>query len=116
MKTFVSESQRLLFQRLESAGELVFACGPKGAVANIVGQFKVRKNHHGEDQLDMGDGTNHVHIDWSRIKRLEVGDFHGEGMLTFLDGDELLFRLYRMGGPYPEEIMIMAGQLYEPEQ
>jgi hypothetical protein len=80
----MSEKQIALFKMIESEGELVFACGPRGVVANIVGHFKVQKNHHDEDQLDMGDGTNHVHIDWARIKRFEVSFFHGGGLLIFL--------------------------------
>ncbi|MNL14836.1 hypothetical protein D3C87_1357960 [compost metagenome] len=108
MRTFTSEKQKELFALLESSGELVFACGPKGAVANLVGHFKVRKSHHNEDQLDVGDGTCHVHIDWSRVKRFEVGEFHGEGMLTFYDGDEYLFRFYRMEGPFSEAIHRMS--------
>ena len=111
MKHFVSEKQKLLFKQLEAEGELVFAVGPKGAVANLVGAFIVRRNHHGEDQLDVGDGTCHVHLDWSRIKKFEVGNFHGEGLLTFFDGEEVLFRLYRMEGPYSQGVASMAGQL-----
>ena len=102
-----------LFKKIESAGELVFACGPSGVIANIVGHFKVTRNHHGEDQLDMGDGTNHAHIDWTRIRRFEVSLFHGEGMLTFFDGDECLFRLYRMEGPYSDDIAEMVGALID---
>lgn len=111
MKTFVSDKQRSLFEKLESAGELIFAAGTRGVVANIVGEFQVRKNHHGDDQLDMGDGTNHVHIDWSRVKRVEIDDFHGEGVLKFFDGDEILFRLYRMDGPYSSAIALLVGSL-----
>ncbi len=113
MKNFISDVQKLLFQKIESSGELVFACGPKGISANLVGEFKIQKNHHGEDQLDVNDGTHHVHIDWSRVKRFEYADFHGEGMLTFFDCEEPLFRLYRMEGPFPDEIKSMAGSLIE---
>ena len=111
MKNFASNKQRLLFKELESAGEMVFACGSSGISANIVGEFKVRKNKHAEDQLDMGDGTNHVHIDWSRVKQCKVGSFHGEGVLTFLDGNEVLFHLYRMNGPYSESVIENTGDL-----
>jgi hypothetical protein len=104
MRNFASETQKNLFNLLETSGELVFACGPRGAVANLVGHFKVAKNHQAEDQLDVGDGMCHVHIDWTRVKRFEVGDFHGEGMLTFYDGDEYLFRFYRMDGPFSDTI------------
>jgi hypothetical protein len=111
MSALISEKQMTLFKKIESEEELVFACGPRGLVANIVGKFKVQKNHHGEDQLDMGDGTNHVHIDWARIKRFEVSLFHGEGLLTFFDENEPLFKLYRMAGPYRHDIAEMAGSL-----
>ena len=113
MKQFVSEKQKRLFKQLEAEGELVFACGPRGIVANLVGTFIVRRNHHDEDQLDVGDGTCHVHLDWSRIKKIEVGDFHGEGLLTCFDGEEILFRIYRMNGPYSQVVDSMAGQLID---
>jgi hypothetical protein len=113
MKHFASEKQKSLFRQLENEGELVFAGGPKGAVANLVGSFTVRRNHHDEDQLDVGDGTCHVHIDWARVKRCEAGDFHGEGLLTFFDGDEPLFRLYRMEGPYSTDTARLVGQLID---
>ncbi len=100
-----------LFNKIESEGKLVFACGPVGVLANIVGYFKVQKNQHGEYQLDMGDGTNHVHIDWTRIKRFEISLFHGEGLLTFFGENEPLFRLYRMDGPYSKDIAKMTGTL-----
>lgn len=113
MKHFVSEKQKQLFNQLESEGELVFAGGPRGAVANLVGSFVVRRNHHDEDQLDVGDGTCHVHLDWSRVKKFEVGVFHGEGLLTFFDGEEVLFHLYRMDGPYSQAVASMANQLID---
>ena len=108
MKTFVSEKQKQLFSYLEESGELVFACGPKGVAANLVGNFKVRRNHHDEDQLDVGDGACHVHIDWSRVKRFETGDFHGEGLLTFFDDNEFLFRFYRLAGPFSDQVASLS--------
>jgi len=111
MRTFVSDKQKKLFSTLESCGELVFACGSRGAVANLVGVFKVRKNDHGDDQLDVGDGACHVHIDWARMKRVALGEFHGEGVLSFYDGEECLFKLYRMAGPFSSEIEGLLGDL-----
>jgi hypothetical protein len=108
---FVSNRQRLLFEKLESAGELVFACGDNGISANIVGEFKVRKNKAGEDQLDMGDGKNHIHIDWTKVERFEVDCIHGEGRLTFLNQNQTLFCLYRMEGPYSNEINNIPREL-----
>lgn len=107
---FISEKQKKLFERLGECGDLLFACGPKGISANIVGPFCVRRTGD-EDRLEMGDGTNHVHVDWDRVKRAEVGVFHGEGMLTVFDGDETLFRLYRPEGKYPKEIIELEGNL-----
>ncbi|MDF1663662.1 MAG: hypothetical protein P1V97_17975 [Planctomycetota bacterium] len=106
----VSNKQRQLFKALEHEGTLIFAAGPKGISANIVGEFQVR-SLDSEDRLCMGDGTNHIHIDWSRIKAAEIGDFHGEGMLTFYDGDEVLFRLYKPAGPYRKELQDSSGAL-----
>ena len=110
-KIFVSEKQKDLFEKLSGCGELIFATGSKICVANLVSQFSVNRNHHNEDQLDVDDGTHHVHIDWSHIKRCEIGDFHGEGMLSFFDGETPIFRLYRGDGPYPLEIEKLAGLL-----
>jgi hypothetical protein len=113
MKHFVSEKQKRLFKELETAGELVFACGPRGAVANLVGNFKVERSEHDEDQLNVGDGTCHVHIDWARVKRCELKDFHGEGLLIFFDGEEALFRLYRMEGKYSDAVEKLVGELID---
>ena len=76
-------------------------------MANLVGRFQIRR-HKTDDIIDVGDGTDHVHIDWRRIKRFTVGDFHGEGMLSFFDGDECLFRFYNPAGPFSSEISALA--------
>ncbi|MCH8987106.1 hypothetical protein IIA94_02985 [Patescibacteria group bacterium] len=85
---FKSDKQKELFEVLSRCGELIFACGKEGVSANIVGEFIVKRYDNDEDRLDMGDGTNHVHIDWNKITKVEMGSFHGEGheegMLTFL--------------------------------
>lgn len=106
----LSESQENLFEELATAGELIFATGPKGVTANIVGEFYV-KQYDDEFRLQVGDGTQHIHVDWTRVKRVEVGDHYGEGMLTFFDGDERLFRLYRPDGPFGSRIEGLAGPL-----
>ena len=113
MNPYISEKQQRLFDLLSQCGELVFACGRNGVTANLVGEFRIRKNHHGEDQLDVGDGTNHVHVDWSKVIRFEVGDFHGEGLLTVFDESESIFRFYRPVGAYPSSIKVLAGSLAE---
>jgi hypothetical protein len=99
-QTFMSDTQRELFNQICSEGELIFACGPKGVSANLVGTFKVGHIDGKEDLLEVGDGTDHVHIDWSRVTSVEQGDFHGEGLLSFKNGDEILFRLYRPDGAF----------------
>ncbi len=111
--TFASEKQRKLFAAVENCGELVFAAGPRGAVANLVGVFYVRTNERGDDQLDVGDGVHHVHLDWARLQRVEAGEFHGEGMLSFFDGSECLFKLYRMEGAWPADVIALTGNLIE---
>ena len=83
---------------------MVFACGPKGISANLVGLFAVRVNEKGDDQLDVGDGTNHVHVDWARVRRVEVGTFHGEGLLSFFDGADQMFKFYSLEGPFPNSV------------
>lgn len=111
--TFASEKQRQLFAAIENCGELVFAAGPRGAVANLVGVFYVRPNHHGDDQLDVGDGVHHVHLDWARLKRVEAGEQSGEGTLSFYDGSEFLFKLYRLAGAWPADVLALTGDLIE---
>jgi hypothetical protein len=106
----LSDKQKKLFDAIAKSGTLIFEAGPKGIDANIVGTFEVR--HCGsEDRLEMGDGTNHVHIDWKRVRSVELGSYHNEGMLTFLDGSEVLFRLYKISGQWPKEIKALMGAL-----
>lgn len=111
-KLIVSESQRTLFALLPACGELVFACGHDGINANIVGEFHIQSLPD-EDRLVVGDGTQHVHIDWRRVRHAEVSEYNGEGLLTFLDGRTVLFKLYRLAGPYPEMVAAAAGTLVE---
>lgn len=111
MEKMILGKQQLVFTELEKAGELIFACGKQGIVVNLVGEFKVCKNHHSEDQLNVDSGKSHVHIDWSRVKRYEVGLSNEEEVLTFFDGDEILFRLYKAQGSYSDLIHQMAGSL-----
>ena len=112
---FKSDKQKELFEVLSRCGELIFACGKEGVSANIVGEFIVKRYDNDEDRLDMGDGTNHVHIDWNKITKVEMGSFHGEGheegMLTFFNNDEPLFKLYRPQGEYPQEVKNLVGAL-----
>jgi hypothetical protein len=104
------QRQRDLFKQIEECGDLIFACGPNGISANIVGPFRIER-FGSEDLLIMGDGTQHVHIDWLRVKEVEHGDFHGEGMLVFKDNGEVLFRLYRPEGPFPPAVLGLCGRL-----
>ena len=110
--TFKSKKQEALFQAIEKAGKLIFACGKKGVAANLVGNFKVRKNSCGDDQLDVDEGTCHVHIDWNVVHHVEIGQRHSEGTLTFYnDENESLFRLYRMEGPFEDHFKNLCGLL-----
>ena len=101
---FTNPRQKELFELISKSGELIFATGTHGLSANIVGEFKINHFREKEHRLDMGDGTNHVHIDWSKITSFECGSFHGEGMLTFFSGDDVVFKLYRMAGEFSEPI------------
>lgn len=110
-----STHQRELFDALARCGELVLAVGPEGVSANLVGAVTVRR-HGVEDILDVDDGRHHVHVDWRRVKEVEVGTHEGEGLLSFYDGIERLFRLYRPGGPYPSEVARFADVALWPSQ
>lgn len=107
--SFQSKKQAELFNEIAKCGDLLFACGPKGVSANIYGSFSVVRAGEKEDRLDMGNGTQHVHIDWSRIKRVEVKELGGEGILTFFDKEESLFKLYRFSGPFSDAIARRNG-------
>lgn len=78
------------------------------------GRFELR-SYPEEDRLEVGDGTFHVHIDWSRLKRVEIGSIEiegrSEGLISFFDGEERLFRLYRQAGAFPELVQRFNGQL-----
>lgn len=102
-----STHQRKLFGALARCGELIVAVGHVGISANLVGTLRMRR-HGLEDLLDLDDGRDHVHVDWRRVKHAEVGVHAGEGLLTFYDGTETLFRVYRSGGPYPSEVARLA--------
>lgn len=114
MGQFHSSRQRELFRALEKYRMLIFAAGPAGISANYEGQFKVT-TYSNEDRLEGDDGTFHVHIEWNRVKRITVEEkvIEGrtEGMLTFWDGEERLFRLYNPSRPFSAEITAFAGSL-----
>ena len=105
-----TDKQKALFKAISKSGTLIFETGPTGIEANIVGTFEVRPCGN-EDRLEMGDGTNHVHIDWSRVKSVELGSYNSEEMLTFTDGKEVLFYLYKISGQFSKEVKALIGQL-----
>jgi len=109
---FQSEKQRALFLELASTGELIFACGPSGISANLCGFWRVQRYpENKEDRLEVGDGTHHVHVNWERVKRVDHSTLHGEGVLTFFDGDEKLFRFYRPAGDFSDSLKQLIGPL-----
>ncbi len=113
-RTFRDDRQRDLFAALARCDRLIFACGPAGVSVNLVGRFAVRRER-GEDVLHVGDGTDHVHVDWTRVRRVEESAFHGEGLLTFTDRDETLFKLYRPAGAFPGDVRSRLGDLLDGE-
>lgn len=110
--SIVSERQRRLFQALEAEGTLLLCAGPDGISADINGSFAIQR-WKDEDVFCMGDGTHHVHIDWSRLSIAELGFSGGQGMLRFKDGERDLFQLYRKDGPYSAHIAALAGHLLQ---
>lgn len=110
---FVNQKQKKLLELICNSGKLVFATGVSGVSANLVGEFSIQKNHKDEDQLNVGDGTNHVHIDWSVVKSFELGRFHGEGMIQFFNVEgEKLFRFYRLAGLFSQELYEFEKDLF----
>ena len=111
-RIFVSKKQEILFKAIEKSGKLIFACGKEGVSANLVGNFKVRKNSRSDDQLNVDDGTHHVHIDWNTIHHVKIGTHHSEGILTFYNNhNESLFKLYRIEGPFEDHFKNLCGVL-----
>ena len=111
-RRFVPNKQPPLLEFVSGSGSLIFATGPKGISANIVGRFLVQPKNN-EDLLCMGEGIQHIHVDWRRVRSVKTEDFHGEGLLIFLDGDQELFRLYRPAGPYSQEMKPHLAVLIE---
>jgi len=110
-KKILSKRQRELFKAFELYPTLIFAGGKAGISANIVGHFVLSETSK-EDRLDMGDGTNHVHIDWSMLVGYEVGNFHGEGMVAVVDKEGgVLFRMYNPSGSFKGKIFEIGGHL-----
>lgn len=113
--TVMSSKQQRLFAEISRCGEMVLGIGHNGVYANLVGEFSVRKHddHQAKDDfiLDCSDGTCHVHIDWSRVKRVALSDHGDEGCLSFFDGEERLFDLYRMDGRFPFEVEELVVEL-----
>ena len=110
-----SAPQQRLFDALARCGELFLAVGPHGITANFAGTLRIRR-HGLEDMLDVDDGKSHVHVDWSRLKRAEAEVRGAEGLLTFYDGTEPLFRVYRQAGPYPAEVARLAEATLWPSE
>ncbi len=111
---FISEKQRRLFDEIAKEGELILACGPKDISANIVGNFYVVHYPNAkEHRLEMGDGAQHVHIDWRRVKTVEHTIFKNEGLLIFRDGADTVFRLYRPDGEFSAETKALTGSLID---
>ena len=99
-----------LFQAIEAAGEVVVAVGPPGSTANIVGVTRVRR-HEGEHYLDVNDGAHLFLVAWNRVRRAEVRVHDGEGLIEFFDGDVPLFRVYRIAGPFSQDVELRARSI-----
>jgi hypothetical protein len=109
----MNAAQKALFDAVCRSGDLVFSTGGDVVSANLVGTFTVRR-YGKEDRLDVGDGTNHVHVRWGRLTRAEIGKSGSEGLLTFWSGSDLLFELFRPAGAFPAEVEALVGELMAP--
>jgi hypothetical protein len=109
----MNAAQVALFDAICRSGPLIFSTGGDTVSVNLVGTFAVRR-YGKEDRLDVGDGTDHVHIKWNRVARAEVGMSNGEGLLTFWNGNDLLFELFRPAGAFPDEVAALVGELMAP--
>lgn len=109
----MNAAQEALFDAICRSGPLIFSTGGDVVSVNLVGTFAVRR-HGKEDRLDVGDGTDHVHIKWHGVTRAEIGMSDGEGLLTFWNGNDLLFELFRPAGAFPDEVAALVGELMAP--
>lgn len=109
----MNAAQRALLEAVCQSGTLIFSIGGDAVSANLVGTFAIRR-YEDEDRLDVGDGTDHVHVDWDLVARAEVGTSRGEGLLTFWSGADLLFEMFRPAGPFPQDVAALAGELMAP--
>lgn len=112
-RTFINEAQRALMEAACRSGDLVFSTGGSIISAKLVGTFSIRR-YGEEDRLDVGDGTDHVLIDWNLLDHAEIGTARGEGLLTFWNETDLLFELFRPAGPFPQEVEALVGELMDP--
>jgi hypothetical protein len=103
-----TENQKSFMQKVFAESSLIFASGPSGISVNLVGAFRLTSDGR-EDRIDVGDGTDHVHVDWDRVKSVEHSDFQGEGLLSFKDKNEVVFKFYRPSGAFPNNVLKRCG-------
>jgi hypothetical protein len=106
----INERQKRLFDALADAGTLSLAIGPQGITCHLVDVCNVTTTDT-EDRLDFGDGTYHVHIDWDRIKKAQIGIFDGRACVSFFDGELLLFRIYKPEGDFSDFVRRNCGTM-----
>ena len=106
----INERQKRLFQALADVGTVSMAIGPQGITCHVVDYCYVTPTDT-EHRLDFGDGTHHLHIDWARMKKATCNVLEGRAAVSFLDGDNLLFRLYKPEGDFPEIVKRQCGAL-----
>ncbi|MEM7122089.1 MAG: hypothetical protein AAF563_12470 [Pseudomonadota bacterium] len=109
----MNAAQRALMDAVCGSGDLIFSNGGDSVSANLVGTFTIRR-YGEEDRLDVGDCTHHAHIDWDLVTRAEIGTSRGEGLITFWNGTDLLFEMFRPAGPFPQDVVALAGELRAP--
>jgi hypothetical protein len=103
-----TEHQKSFMQKVFAEPSLIFAAGPTGISVNLVGAFRLASDGR-EDRIEVGDGTDHVHVDWDRVRSVEHSDFHGEGLLSFKDKDDVVFKFYRPNGAFPNSVLKFCG-------
>lgn len=109
----INERQRRLFDALSNLGRLNMAISHPGVTCHIVERCYLTSTES-EDRLDFGDGTQHVHVDWTRVTRVQPDVIEGKAALSFMDGDQVLFRLYKPDGDFPAEVHRWMGRLTPP--
>ncbi|WP_440617482.1 hypothetical protein [Cysteiniphilum sp. 6C5] len=106
MKKKANKTQRMVFQKLRQASELIVSFKTDAISVDLVGGI-VLKTSITEDTLYVQNSPHHFHVDWSRLTQVTYDNdnqYH-EGCLTFMDDEAIIFKVFNPSGDFNAEIM-----------